>query len=113
MLALIQKQLDSSLNNASRAMVDRCNAGSPKDQEEHQYCRGWFDMERARTGEPGKMRYDPVTVTSLTIRSCVLNNAEFHCFFNIRLNIPIPLPPVDSAKVRRQGPRWQLLESSF
>ena len=106
MVSLIQKQLDSSLNNSTRAMVDRCKVGKPKDQEEQQYCRGWFDMERAKTGEPGKMRYDPVTVTSLTIRSCALKNAEYHCFFNIRLNRPILLPPVDFAKVRRQGTGW-------
>lgn len=115
MATLVQKHLDSSRNNATRAMVDRCNAGRPKDQEEQQYCRGWFDMERARTGEPGKMRYNDVNVSSLTIRSCAptMNPVEYHCFLNVRLNVPILQPAVAIAKVRRQGTGWQLLETSF
>lgn len=115
MAALIQKHLDGSRNNITRAMVDRCNAGKPKDQEEQQYCRGWFDMERARTGEPGKMRYNDVNVASLTIRSCAptMNAVEYHCFLNVRLNVPILQPAVAIAKVRRQGTGWQLLEASF
>lgn len=115
MAALIQKHLDSTRNNITRAMVDRCNAGKPKDQEEQQYCRGWFDMERAKTGEPGKMRYDDVNVSSLTIRSCAptTNAFEYLCFLNVRLNVPILQPAVAIAKVRRQGTGWKLLESSF
>lgn len=113
MLALIQKQIDISWNNDIRAMVDRCNAGRPKGQEERQYCKGWFDMEEARTGTRGTMRYDLVTVASLTVRSCALKNGEYHCFFDIRFNGPIMSPPVDYAEVRRQGQGWQLLASSY
>lgn len=113
MRALIQAQLDKSRNRETRAMVDRCNAGAPKDQNEAAYCRGWFDMERRRTGAPGTMRYDDIAVDHLAIRNCTVDGVRYTCFFDIRLRGPFLPPPVDAATVQRKGSGWELLSSSY
>lgn len=116
MAAVVQARLDRDYNTPMRAMVKRCNTAAYKDDEEQQYCHGWFRAERWKQG-PGadvKMTETPMTVGSMSVRQCTVEakTQVYHCFVSGQINglRPFnggPMPAVDTIEVVRRPGGWQ------
>jgi hypothetical protein len=116
MAAVVQARLERDYNQSMRALVHRCNTGAHKDAQEQQYCLGWFQAERWKTGqvEVSKMRETPLTVGQTTVRQCTVEakTQVYRCFVSAKINgveslIGKPMPAIETLDVVRRSGGWQ------